>query len=247
MLLCPSLLLLLLLCCNLLLLVDLSYVLWGPSRHLRSLTAANWVSFDFNVSYSSWWGYSLINTLKLKKKINFSLGSIQDKLGTQSTMPLAHANTELMILFAEAPHSGFAVQSPDESLINVQKDSPAALLRGVSIISGYGVATISRPPEITGLFCKRAIQKRRYSAKETYHFKEPTNRSHPTMKDFLERCELPRKMWNGNNSHLSSKFFLVKSRTRAQILLRTLRSLHLATSSHLWLYFPSPCFTARKQ
>ena len=30
-----------------------------------------------------------------------------------------------------------------------------------------------------GLFCKRALKKRRYSAKETYHFKEPTNRSHP--------------------------------------------------------------------
>jgi len=28
--------------------------------------AANWVSFDFNVAYSSRWGYSLINTLKLK-------------------------------------------------------------------------------------------------------------------------------------------------------------------------------------
>ena len=37
--------------------------------HLGSLTAANWVSFDFNVSYSSCWGHSLINTLKLKKKI----------------------------------------------------------------------------------------------------------------------------------------------------------------------------------
>ena len=32
-----------------------------------SLTAANWVSFDFNVAYSSCWGYSLINTLKLNK------------------------------------------------------------------------------------------------------------------------------------------------------------------------------------
>ena len=37
-------------------------------RHLGSFTAANWVSFDFNVSYFSCWGYSLINTLKLKKK-----------------------------------------------------------------------------------------------------------------------------------------------------------------------------------
>jgi len=43
-------------------------MLWGPSRHLGSLTAANWVSFDFNVSCSSCWGYSLINTFKFKKK-----------------------------------------------------------------------------------------------------------------------------------------------------------------------------------
>ena len=40
-------------CCILLLLVDLLQVMWGPSRHLGSFTAANWVSFDFNVSYSS--------------------------------------------------------------------------------------------------------------------------------------------------------------------------------------------------
>jgi len=50
----PSLLLLLLLCCVLPLLVDLSQVMWGPSRHLGSLTTANWVSFDFNASYSSY-------------------------------------------------------------------------------------------------------------------------------------------------------------------------------------------------
>jgi len=30
---------------------------------LGSLTTANWVSFDFNVVYSSRWGYSLINTI----------------------------------------------------------------------------------------------------------------------------------------------------------------------------------------
>ena len=41
MLLCPSLLLLLFLCCLLLLLVDLTQVLWDPSRHLGSLTAVN--------------------------------------------------------------------------------------------------------------------------------------------------------------------------------------------------------------
>jgi len=43
----------------------------------------------------------------------------------------------------------------------------------------YGVATISRLLRIIGLFCKRAVWKRRYSAKETYNFKEPNNRSHP--------------------------------------------------------------------
>jgi len=33
--------------------------------------------------------------------------------------------------------------------------------------------------KITSLFCKRTLLKRRYSAKETYNFKRPTNRSHP--------------------------------------------------------------------
>jgi len=46
-------------------------------------------------------------------------------------------------------------------------------------ICWYGVASISRLLEMIGVFCKRALQKRLYSAKETYHFKEPTNRSHP--------------------------------------------------------------------
>jgi len=41
------------------------------ARHLGSFTTgclSNWVSFDFNASYSSCSGYSLINTLKLKQK-----------------------------------------------------------------------------------------------------------------------------------------------------------------------------------
>jgi len=48
--------------------------------------------------------------------------------------------------------------------------------------TAYGVATISRFLKMIGLFCKRALQKRLYSAKETYNFKEPANRSHPTPK-----------------------------------------------------------------
>jgi len=43
----------------------------------------------------------------------------------------------------------------------------------------YGVATICRLLKITGLFCKRALQKRPIFCKETYDFKEPANRSHP--------------------------------------------------------------------
>ena len=43
----------------------------------------------------------------------------------------------------------------------------------------YGVAATSRLLEMIGLFCKRDPLKRRYSAKETYNFKEPTSRSHP--------------------------------------------------------------------
>jgi len=45
--------------------------------------------------------------------------------------------------------------------------------------SQYGVASISTLHKIIGLFCKRGLWKRWYSAKETYNLKEPTNRSHP--------------------------------------------------------------------
>jgi len=43
----------------------------------------------------------------------------------------------------------------------------------------YGVAMICRLLKIECLFCKRALQKRPIFSKETYTFKEPTNRSHP--------------------------------------------------------------------
>jgi len=39
-----------------------------------------------------------------------------------------------------------------------------------------GVARTSRLLKIKDLFRKRALQKRGYSAKETYDFKEPTSR-----------------------------------------------------------------------
>ena len=43
----------------------------------------------------------------------------------------------------------------------------------------YGVALVSRIDKIIGLFCERALYKRRYSAKEIYNFIDPTDRSHP--------------------------------------------------------------------
>jgi len=49
----------------------------------------------------------------------------------------------------------------------------------IYLYAHYGVAWISRLLKIIGLFCKRVLSKRPYSAKETYNSKEPTNRSHP--------------------------------------------------------------------
>jgi len=46
----------------------------------------------------------------------------------------------------------------------------------------YGVASVNRLDKILGLFCKRALLKRRYSAKETYNLIDPTNRSHPILR-----------------------------------------------------------------
>ena len=41
----------------------------------------------------------------------------------------------------------------------------------------YKVASVCRINKIIGLFCKRALYKRQYSAKETYNFIDPTDRS----------------------------------------------------------------------
>jgi len=43
----------------------------------------------------------------------------------------------------------------------------------------YGVATISRLLKIVGLFCRIWSLLQGSFAKETYNFKEPTDRSHP--------------------------------------------------------------------
>jgi len=48
-----------------------------------------------------------------------------------------------------------------------------------SVEERYGVALVSRIDKMTSLFCKRALSKRRYSAKETCNLIDPTDRSHP--------------------------------------------------------------------
>ena len=50
---------------------------------------------------------------------------------------------------------------------------------GHNLICLYGLATISRLLKIIGLFCKISSLLQGSFAKETYNFKEPTNRSHP--------------------------------------------------------------------
>jgi len=48
-----------------------------------------------------------------------------------------------------------------------------------SPIFDYGVPTISRLLKIIGPFCRISSLLKDSFAKETYNFKEPTNRSHP--------------------------------------------------------------------
>ena len=53
------------------------------------------------------------------------------------------------------------------------------LLSVIHLHVQYGVALVSRIDGIIGLFCKRALQTRQYSAEETYNLIDPTDRSHP--------------------------------------------------------------------
>jgi len=60
----------------------------------------------------------------------------------------------------------------------------------------YGVALISRLLKIIGLFCKRSLLKRTYSAKETHNFKEPTDRSHPIPVKHCSLCHSHFLAWH---------------------------------------------------
>jgi len=51
----------------------------------------------------------------------------------------------------------------------------------------YGVASVSKIDNFIGRFCKRALEKRSYSAKETYNFIDPTTCSHPIHESDMSR------------------------------------------------------------
>ena len=54
--------------------------------------------------------------------------------------------------------------------------------RQLGVGDTYAVALVSRIDTITGLFCKRALYKRRYSAQETYRFIDATDGRHAIVK-----------------------------------------------------------------
>jgi len=92
------------------------------------------------------------------------------------------------------------------------------------IFLSYGVATISRPLQIIGLFCKRALQKRLCSAKEIYNFKEPTNCSHPIIQCARFLCAY---LLCEFHAHLTLPIYFTHSSALASGSKLLLLSLHL--------------------
>ena len=63
--------------------------------------------------------------------------------------------------------------------------------------------------KIIGLFCKRALQKRLYSAIETHHIKEPTNRSHRMSylyRSFLQKSPIISGSFAKNDLQLKASY-----------------------------------------
>jgi len=104
-----------------------------------------------------------------------------------------HAHLDYLALnpfFISQPHAKRKSQEEQKMMVHpwVQdsKNSQFQLFRPRNSVGiSHGVALVSRLLEIKGLFCKKNLQKRRYSAKETYNFEEPIYRRHPI--SFLDR------------------------------------------------------------
>ena len=71
----------------------------------------------------------------------------------------------------------------------------------------YGVATISRLLKMIGLFCRILSLLWVSFAKETYHFKEPTNRSHPICDPAAGHAFISIV---GKNSHIEKEVYVEK-------------------------------------
>ena len=85
------------------------------------------------------------------------------------------------------------------------------------------MATSSRLLKLVGLFCKRALQKRLYSAKETYNFKEPTNRSHLISSLSNVRSRKSKRTWRKCPFHVLLVLIGARlTRTNGQITERAL-------------------------
>jgi len=82
----------------------------------------------------------------------------------------------------------------------------------------YGVALVSRIDKNISFFCKRALQKRRHPAKETYNFIDPTDRSHPIAFDFSLSCARARSL---SHTHTDLRF-LASLREHGQACVRSL-------------------------
>ena len=105
---------------------------------------------------------------------------------------LQHTATRCNAADAHRRHTAKHCNAPQHTATHCNtlqhsRRSPIDQLEGAWIGSGAavqqnswcGVALASRIDKIIGFFCKRVLQKRRFSAKETYNLIDPTDRGHP--------------------------------------------------------------------
>jgi len=104
----------------------------------------------------------------------------------------------------------------------------------------YGVASISGLLKNIALFCKRYLYKRWYSAKETCHFKEPTNRSHPIQSNSISTQCL------SDAAHMNEPWHTYETRCRWGAKHATYTECCL----HVWMcnatHINEPCHTFEK-
>ena len=86
----------------------------------------------------------------------------------------------------------------------------------------HGVAAISSLLKIIGLFFKRALSKRLYSAKETYNFKEPSNCSHP--------------IWANTNTNTHTHTHTIQGLACCSTAIHTQTHIHTHINAHTQTY-----------